>query len=180
MKKHFPAFCLMLSFLFASEINAQIFDTDAAVVDVGIGITRSYGAGFGVPALLARFDKGIVDDLGPGNLGAGGILAVKFTPGSFNSRYTNFHFGVRAHYHPHWIMENVDGLDVYAGVTTGLRLQRYNSGSSTPTKTTNLWPFFGPIIGARYYFADAIGVFAEGSAGLYEPYFLSGGVSFKF
>lgn len=144
-------------FLFAalSSQNAvsQNFQEGDFVINAGIGLGTTfatYGGGFGLP-FGAGAEYGI-KDLETGSIGIGGD--VGYVGGSGVSMTT---FGVRGSYYLTEVfgIEN-DDLDLYAGL--GIYYRNF-SFSGFGNWGSGVYPGFHA--GARYYFADNIGGFAE-------------------
>ena len=118
----------------SNDLNAQsAMVKEKSVVSLGVGFGgygNSYTTG-NTPAVIAKYEQGIINDLGPGNLSVGGILA--FQKGDFDfvssrTGYTYFTLGGRASYHPHFVKS--DKMDFYAGLGLGY----YSVSASTNTE----------------------------------------------
>lgn len=185
MKKRFKVFVLSLALaLTVPAINAQIFDEGDFVFSGGLGVGNTlyaFGALYNtsVPPIWVSGDYCIREDLGPGNLGVGGIVGfTQFKWGSdWGYKYSTFFFAARGTYH---FTDLVDKLDLYGGVEIGAKIASsktfgdYDPGYVYSTLGSGL--LFEPFAGARYYFADNIGGMAELGYGIA---ILKLGISFK-
>ena len=125
---------LVLALLFpVRTLNAQtqgLFKQGDIVMSAGIGLGANYGSYWGtgynttVPPIFLTGDYCLREDLGPGNLGVGGLLgfsSYKFEYLGWGFKYHTLFIGVRGTYH---FTELVDKLDLYGAITLGI------SGSS--------------------------------------------------
>ena len=131
------------------------------------------------PTFMATFQRGIVNDLGPGNLSVGGTIAVKtgtYDGFSTDVRWNYFAFAGRASYHPHFVKS--EKFDLFGGLGLGY----YSANAKVEG--------FGDVgiasasaiaitfhLGARYAINEKFGVWAELGT---ELSLLSGGVSYSF
>ena len=154
-------FCVM----FSVAVNAQdAFAKGDKVIQAGIGVGSTLSGYGGAIPINASFEMCIKDNLfdEKSSIGVGGYFAFA------SYRSVNFFFpGVRGAFHYQFI----DKLDTYAGLMMGIRHWRWADHWSY---TDFIIPFFA---GARYYFTDNIGAFAELGYGIAAFQF---GVSFKF
>ncbi len=145
-------------------------------LSVGAGVNYGYPTYYGgryvnYPAIGLQYDMGFLDNIGPGNIGLGGIIAYKSAVykysdyhGAYKSRYTNFAFGVRGTYHLTLLKEKNAKFDPYAGVTLGLRIFRYSDNDPYNTykySYNSAYPIVGGFVGARYLLTTHIAAFAE-------------------
>lgn len=162
---------LLLSMLVCAAIGAQakdkkeksdnsIFKKGDKVFTLGVAPVSSLG----IPVNVA-FDLGVKDNLGPGNLGIGGIVGFagrKYTFGALDYTVTSIVIAARGTYH----YQFVDKLDTYGGVVAGYNAASVKWPSNwVGAKTTYGGPVFGGFVGARYYFTPKFGVMAEAGAG---------------
>lgn len=172
------------------KANAQLKGGDNLVnLGIGFGSAWSYASGYkGFPAVSLSYERVIPKKLGPGFLAVGGILSYrkitdKYTEYDgegqefkYKNSYTNSVIGLRGTYH--WDELNTEKYDVYGGVQTGLRFENFKSrwfGDNYKDKYTH---FYGSVIvGARYYFAPKVSVFAELG---YDVTWTKIGISAKF
>lgn len=164
--------------------------------------THTFGLGFGVgvdydyygdlsspPALVLTYDQGVKDHLGPGNLGIGGILAVKssvykYGYGGYKAIWRNYIMGVRGTYHLTLLADKNNKFDPYGGVLAGFRMTTYddtyyNANPSTfdPYNYNNVYPVVGAFVGAKYNFAKKFGAWAEAG---YDISFFKMGLCISF
>jgi hypothetical protein len=175
-------------FLPFATLNAQIFDKGDKVLSFGLGLGSTYVGGWNsyyktsVPPIFVAGDYCLREDLGPGNLGVGGILAYSAykteynNGGIYGSKYTTFIIGARGTYH---FVDLVDKLDLYGGVVLGAKIvndKAYGdySGVYSVNGSGAVYDLFA---GARYYFTDNLGVMGELGYGIA---WLKFGVSLKF
>jgi hypothetical protein len=154
-------------------MRAQIFDKGDLVMSAGIGFGNTLYA-FGslystsVPPIWISGDYCIREDLGPGNLGVGGILGYSafkstysYIGNDYGWKYTTLVIAARGTYH---FTDLVDKLDLYGGIDLGAKIisDKYY-GDNTITGNTALGSglLLEPFAGARYYFADNIAGMAE-------------------
>ncbi len=156
----------------------------------GTGVGYSYYADARVPvALGVTYDQGFFDDIGPGNIGIGGVLAFKSSSGTYyygKTTYTSFILGVRGTYHLTILADKNNKFDPYAGVTIGVSINNnsytyYNgydySDYYYARNLNRVTPIAGAFVGAKYNFASNVGVFAEAG---YDFTFIRGGINFNF
>jgi hypothetical protein len=177
---------LMIPF-FTLNAQTSTFKQGDVVISAGLGLGANYGAFWGsyyktsVPPIFISGDYCLREHLGPGNLGIGGILAYsayKYEPSpDWGYKYSDLVIGVRGTYH---FSELVDKLDLYGGLSLGGEIITdkgygdYSGFAYTANSSSALVEVFA---GARYYFADNIGVMGELGYGIA---WLKLGVSFKF
>jgi len=162
------------------------FENNKFFINTGIGLGPTGNYNMGIPPISASIDFKVTDVL-PITVGA----IVVFNTWNWKSgnppldvsvTYRNIGIGARAMYHFNFL----ENLDIYAGITLGYVIQSasitYGTGyppgysaSGINSKSFFLW---GSNIGARYFFTDLIGVYAEvGYSGLQ---YLNAGLSLKF
>jgi len=115
MKKFFTAAGLTL-LLAASTAQAQVFSKGTGHLNLGVGVggylSYAYFGDFNsTPTIFISYDHGIVDNLGPGNVGIGGFVGYKsssytYSYGAFTDKgtWTDIVIGARGNYH--YILEN--------------------------------------------------------------------------
>jgi hypothetical protein len=164
MKKVIFAVALMLGM---SSVNAQSFDEGTKVIQAGIGL----GSDFGTP-IGASFEYGISEKIG---VGAYFGYASKTFP-VFLDEYTVTYmlFGAKGNYH----FYQSDQIDAYGGLILGYNAAtaKWKGSSTLPTPTVG-GVTYGGVIGARYYFTESIGAFAEAGYGIS---YLTVGLAYKF
>lgn len=161
-----------------SNVNAQLFDEGDIVVSGGIGLGAAYDYNWNayysptLPVLWASGDYCLREDLGPGNLGIGAIMALgsyKYEVLNDTEKYFRFLLGARGTYH---FVDLVDNLDLYGGISLGLKL-----GDTYYDPDPFDYVMEEIFVGARYFFADNIAV--NGELG-YGVAYAKAGISFKF
>ena len=152
------------------------------VVSLGVGLGGYLGTGnwtgSGIkktPLLVASFDHCIMDNLfdEKSSIGIGGLVGYKSIKWADYWKTTYIVIGARGSFH----YALVDKLDTYAGLHLGYDIANtkwigHDTGSAGASGFS-----YGFFVGARYYFTDAIGAFAELGYG-YSV--LNLGVAFKF
>lgn len=164
--------------------------TNSLGLGVGAGLNYNYyGDVLTPPSLVLTFDHGVKDNLGPGNLGIGGVFSYKssrykYSFGNYKATWRNIIVGVRGTYHLTMLVDKNNKFDPYAGVTAGLRFTiyddtYYNSNPilNDPYNYNVAYPVVGAFIGAKYYFAKSLGAFAEAG---YDISFFRAGLCLKF
>lgn len=174
--------------------SAQSFGVGSNAINLGVGvggygysyINRGYGRYAVSPSLSLSYEHGVAE-LGPGVVGVGGYLARRtaryertYTAGPHlyqeDRRWSNTLLGIRGSWHFNAWHGN-DRLDLYGGVMLGVNLVGYTNRS---TRTTNgvveAWDdgylyrsgyaAFSLFAGARYYFGERFGGFAEVGYGI--------------
>lgn len=186
---------LFLSIL-SVEANAQEFEKNGNYVTAGYGLNfrgiPGTGVGIGLGPIMATYERGVTDILGIGRIGAGGGIA--FSSYNYNNKGALFLLGstenkyktnrvtpfIKATYHFEF---DIEKLDVYAGVGVGVNIDfdkdtYYVNGSLiSESKDTNARPIHYIVAGARYYFSEAFGVYAEVGDGIAN---INAGVVFSF
>jgi len=152
-------------------------------INLGIGFGNRYSYGIGSntsvsPALSVYFEHGIMD-LGPFVLaigGFGGYQSATWEGSGYKDTFTDIIINVRGALH-YSLSEKVDA---YGGLGVGYRHLGYSSTYSGPYAfdySVSGSSGVAAFAGIRYYFASALGVFAEAG---YDQTFLKAGLSLKF
>jgi hypothetical protein len=165
---------LVLAFMlpfFSLNAQTSTFKQGDLVFSAGLGIGATYGNYWGsyyktsVPPIFISGDYCLREDLGPGNLGVGGILAYsayKYEPSpNWGYKYSTLFIGVRGTYH---FTELVDKMDLYGGITLGGKIvhdKGYGDFGIYDYSTNGSSALVEIFAGARYYFSDNIGVMSE-------------------
>jgi hypothetical protein len=160
MKKltKFMALCVLTVLFIPLSAQTGTFKQGEKVINLGVGLGNTLYGTFGayynssMPALFISGDYCLREDLGPGNLGVGAIMAYssfKYEYLTESKRYSTFYVAARGTYH---FDELVDKLDLYGGVSIGFRIGEYLSSSP-------IYP--GIFVGARYYLSNNIAGMAE-------------------
>ncbi|RTQ44872.1 hypothetical protein EJV47_27080 [Hymenobacter gummosus] len=166
-----------------AQASGSTFNVGDNVVNLGVGLGSRYSyAGSGVsvsPAFSLGYERGL-RELGPGTLGVGvyaGYQGAKSDFGGYGSyKFTDVIVGVRGAFH----YPLVDKLDTYAGLGLGIRHAGVKwEGSSTfgGMAASSTGVYSGLFLGARYYFTESIGAFAELG---YDQSYLKVGLAAKF
>lgn len=188
MKQRFKHLLLVLVIAFfqlmtQTPANAQMFDKGDAVLNLGVGAGHAYSF-YGAsawPGLNASFEYGVYQLKKIGVFSVGGIFSWQHAgydyPGDDLS-WNEFYFGFRSQFH--LTMLEVDNLDVYGGLTLGLRTYYdtyYNSRTGRYDKDFEATPFGGLFVGGRWYFTPNFGVFSELG---YDVSWIKAGIALKF
>ena len=140
-----------------------------------------------MPAVSLFLERGILDNVGPGTVGIGGIVAYKRASYDYNSvlgngrsaSWTDIVVGVRGTYH--YNFGTNPKIDTYAGLTLGVRVSSYKNDylqdAGIPYKSSSVYGASGFFLGGRYFFTDNIGAFGEIG---YDISYLKVGLSAKF
>lgn len=185
--KTLAAILLLALPLSLTPVTAQVFDEGDLVISAGFGLGATYYT-FGtyykttVPPVFLAGDYCLREDLGPGNLGVGGIIAYsayKYEPSfvDWGWKYTTLIIGARGSYH---FTDLVDKLDLYGGIVLGAKIVSDKSFGEYPGygySTNSSGVVYDMFAGARYFFADNFGVMGELGYGIA---WLKIGVSLKF
>lgn len=167
------------------------FHKGSNTIGLGLGAGLSYDYTVNAvepPALILTFDRGIVDQVGPGNIGIGGILAIKSATykysGGYKATWRSFIIGARGTWHLTLLNDKNNKFDPYGGVTVGFRINSYTNtfynaypGLIDPYNSATVFPVVGAFVGAKYNFAKNFGAFAEVG---YDVSFVRGGLCFNF
>lgn len=161
---------------------------------LGLGTTWSY-AGYtsvkSIPAIALYFDHGIKDNLGPGNLGVGGLVGYqgsssKYTIAGkeYKSTWTNIIVAVRATYHLTLLADKNNKFDPYGGVMAGVRFAGWSDTYWNSGTAIGIKPVYNPVyaatglfVGAKYNFSSNFGAWAELG---YDIAFLKLGINLNF
>ncbi|RFS15432.1 hypothetical protein [Emticicia sp. C21] len=158
----------ILCCIFAENTQAQAFQKGTKNLNVGLGL------GYGVGA-NASFDVGVHELV---SVGVGGAFSSR---NYWGYRTTYIGLGVRGAVHIGKFVNEAlsiddNKFDPYVGLSGGLRIANYNDDyTNYYGNATDLLISFGGYAGARYYFKEKLGVYAE--AGF--PY-TSLGITLKF
>lgn len=161
------------------------------MVNAGIGLGVGYGYGFGgalkaSPAVSLSLEKGIIEGVGPGVIGVGGLVGYKgyhydYAGTDYKAKWNNIIVLVRGTYHYDLLQNNK--LDTYAGVSLGVRVERYKNtysdvlGGNYDSSYGGATAEGGIFLGARYFLTDNLGAFAEAG---YDMSYLKLGLTARF
>jgi hypothetical protein len=178
---------LLALFLPSATVQAQTFDKGDKVLSFGLGLGStfvSWGSYYKttVPPVFVAGDYCLREDLGPGNLGVGGIIAYSaykwdYAGYDWGYKYTNLFIGARGTYH---FTDLVDKLDLYGGLVLGAKIvtaKEYGSSTGFAYNTNSSGVLYDVFAGARYYLTDNVAGMAELGYGIS---WLKIGVSLKF
>ncbi|MBL0744879.1 outer membrane beta-barrel protein [Chryseolinea lacunae] len=140
-----------------------------------VGYWNGYGSHSSLPVLYAKYEHGIMDEVGiGGELGITGG-SYKYNGNAEKAKITAFHMAVMGYYHFNKLIP-VKQLDVYAGAGLALRNRAVSNagfGDDTATEVN-----VAVKVGARYYFTDSFGAYLE--TGYDNMSDVNLGVSFRF
>jgi len=172
------AMAIVLCFAFAFSAQSQdAFKKSDLVANFGIGLLNYNGSGYSTtfPPITASVEYGIIDEVFNeySKIGVGAILGYygdKYKTIAYTNTYSHFLVGTRGSFHYLF----VDKLDTYGGLMIGYDVASYkrkwNSGytefSTLNNDDTEFSFQYGLFVGARYYFAESFGVFAEAGYGI--------------
>ncbi len=162
-----------------SLANAQeIFHKGSTAVNVGVGIGSIY-SNVTIPPLSASLDYGVVDNLindNNGSISVGGYVGYTATSAAYGiSKYRTSYaiLGARGAFHYQFAPK----LDTYAGLMLSYNLASSSwSGEAVPAVKANSDLGITAYLGARYFFTESVGAFAELGYGISN---LNLGVTFK-
>ena len=165
--------------------TGQLFVKGSKAVNLGVGLGLGYGYSLGglrsTPAMSASFEYGIADNVGPGTIGVGGLVGYKsygWKSGGYKGTWSNIIVSARGTYHYN-VFEDPK-LDTYAGISLGIRHERYSDNAGTDiyySKTSASYLTSGIFVGGRYYFSDKLGAFGEVG---YDMSYLKLGLTARF
>jgi hypothetical protein len=187
-KSAFFSVALMLSFIFSAvRVHAQAFAAGTNVISAGLGLGSSLANGYTYGSqgigLSASYERGIWE-AGPGVISLGAYIGYKtFTYSgvaggySYDYKWNYTIIGGRGAYH--FTGLNVDNLDLYAGLMLSYDNLSFSSSGDIPgyNASYSSGVALTPFVGARYYFANNLGVYGELGYGVA---ILSIGLSYKF
>ena len=167
-------FNVLVILFFAASTNGLQAQTPMTkgvnVAQAGVGLggwTTSYTTSE-TPLMIATFERGIMDDLGKGNLSVGGSLIVKtgkYAGDFYGWNYTYTAVAARGSYHPHFVKS--EKLDAYGGMSLGVyHISTKATSGEVAVDVSGTALAWGLHIGARYNFTENIGAWAELGAGV--------------
>lgn len=176
-----PASVKSKSYLNSGD-GEKCFDESTHIINVGIGLSTGYYVRSGgdkytsSPYLNLSYEQPWPKKLGPGFLGVGayfGYRTEKYER-NYNTVYGNgYYYERRYSYYTiagravyHWDVLNSKKAEVYGGVLIGGYINVYSYNDNDPNNDYSVSvnpfsPYVSAFVGARYYFTDNIGVFAE-------------------
>ena len=163
-----------------SLANAQeIFQAGTKAVNVGVGL-GSVLSNTTIPPLSVSFDYGVKDNLingENGSISAGGYIGYTASSVSFGeSKYRTSYaiLGARGAFH----YQVMPKLDTYGGIMLGYNISSSSwSGVAVDGVKSSGGFTHNTFLGARYFFKENIGAFAEAGYGIA---YLNLGVTCKF
>jgi hypothetical protein len=171
MKKIFIIALLFLVGVFSA--NAQRFEKGNSAINLGFGIGSGYYSGSFYSftwGLNGSYELGIVEvPMGSklkGIVGVGGLLgyssySYNYTYWDGKYHYSNILIAARGNYH----FVFMEKFDPYAGVFLGYQFasSKWKGTGTEPSDYTVTHGYFRPglFVGARYYFNNQFGVYAE-------------------
>lgn len=169
---------------------SQTFEKGTKVASLGLGIGSSLGSfdySSQIPGISIMYEQGIAEAGNVGIIGVGGYVGFKsFTyktsAGSIDatSKWNYTIIGVRGALHFTGI--NAENLDLYGGLMASYNLLNYSYEDNSGFNSGNTGNFGNSagltlFAGARYYFSDNLGGFAELGYGVS---YLNLGLALKF
>ncbi|TGE09877.1 hypothetical protein [Hymenobacter fodinae] len=143
------------------------------MVNAGLGLGTGYSFGSGLestPAISVSAERGLVEGLGPGVLGAGAMIGYKgysyhYPNQDRKSRWNTLMLLGRGTYH--YDLFHHSAIDTYLGVSVGMRIELHNDkydgtqlhDPDNPYGGVHLET--GVFAGARYFLTKNIGAFGE-------------------
>ena len=131
----------------------DVFGKGDKMINLGLGLGSSFGS-LSLPPISASFDYGVADNLINGDNGS---ISVGAQVGFAGSKYANIGlFGARGAFHYQFAPK----LDTYAGLMLGYNYVNWKTGYDASFYSYDSFGY-NVFIGARYFFTDKIGAFAE-------------------
>ncbi len=177
MKKTIIYFAIFL--LAAPMAMAQKFESGDSMLSAGLGVGGAYGVDYSPtqsPGFGVSYERGIWDIGGPGVISLGGYLGFKsYKYGAYynDAKFNYTIIGAKGTYHFNGL--DVDQLDLYGGIMLSANILSVKNDYPGNSNSSELG--VSPYVGARWFFSDAFGVFAEVGYGV--AYFTVG-ASYKF
>jgi len=182
---------MTLFFFFGT--HAQAVRNGEGLLSVGLGIGQghyapgafgSYSSRTSIGPITVGYQKIITDVVGIGRFGVGGSFGMSFHSSKYSSLGTTYRNSAtrtaliaRGSYHFDLPSKN---WDLYGGLGLGLYFYSYkydNSWSTNDTGASSASALaFSFFLGARYFFSDSFGIYAELGHGLGN---LNLGLTFK-
>lgn len=174
--------------LFKPE-GTPTFRKGYSIINLGLGLLSPnngydlFGSLKSAPALTIAYDHGVVEGIGPGTIGLGGIIGYKgyrydFPNTDENANWTDIVVMGRGTYHYNFTTN--PQLDTYGGISLGVRANFYkNEVSPDRDRYTGdgLHLAYGLFAGARYYLTERFGAFGEVG---YDMSYLKLGLTYRF
>jgi hypothetical protein len=146
------------------------------LINAGIGVGSPLYGSIVVPPLTVTLDYALPIGGIPFSVGGMfGFTASKYNGIGFSQGYSYFAFGGRFAYHPNFEVPN---LDTYAVLTLGYYYYSWKYSNNYGPSSNSGSFLWGGAIGARYFFTNNVGIFAE--LGYTAFSVVTAGVTFKF
>lgn len=185
MKKKFVYLSTFLVVLICSFSAQAQYSKGDLLINPGISFGGYYsdyvGSYTGIPGLSANVEYNVTDNIAVG--GYLGFVSRTYKGPGYKYGWTNIGFGARGVFHATEVLNdafngsmNSEKLDIYGGLSLGYETYTYNGDYSTYNYSTG-GLVLGGILGCRYMFNPAIGVFGEVGRGAFGA--LTLGVTFK-
>jgi len=155
---------------------APALDGNRVFFNAGVGLGPTGGYNRGIPPLSASVAFKVSDTL-PITVGATGIFTTwRWSTAWLDITYMNIGVGARVMYH----FNLATNLDYYLGLNLGYVFQtvRGETRAGGVAPVSNSFFLWSGIAGARFFFTDRLGVYAE--AGASSLQWLSAGLAMKF
>lgn len=169
----FLLFLALTTTINSNPAQAQSSGNQAAFVkgsktigfSLGFGVNYNYYGGYAsTPTFAFTYDQGFFENVGPGTIGIGGIVAVKNAhynyPGGMKASWSDFIIGARGTYHLTLLKDMNNRFDPYGGIMFGFRVETFKDNYYQQSSTT-VNPAAGIFVGAKYNFTEHFGAFAE-------------------
>lgn len=196
--------CPALS-LKAQQNSEGLFSKGDNIIGLGVGLGGSYDYGITTgysqtPSIQLTYENATIDNGGNVGVGFGGYLSYftsrnNWTDGnySYSDQYT-FEF-VMARAALHYKVRYSFKIDPYLGITAGYAIAQHDLVTQDPNVKYNYDPGYtayvaepansgtlqyGAYIGARYYFGDRFGIWAELVVMNNAYNYIGLGINFKF
>ncbi|QJX46272.1 hypothetical protein HMJ29_04670 [Hymenobacter taeanensis] len=157
----------------ATSATGALFEKGTTIINAGLGLGTGYSFGSGLestPAVSVSAERGLVEGLGPGTIGVGGMIGYKgysyqYPNTDRKSRWNTLMLLARGTYH--YDLFHHPAVDTYLGVSVGMRIEMHNEkydgvqlhDPDNPYGGVHLET--GVFAGARYFLTKNIGAFGE-------------------
>jgi hypothetical protein len=153
--------------------TGALFQKGTTMVNAGLGLGTGYSFGSGLestPAVSVSAERGMLEGLGPGVIGVGGMVGYKgysyqYPNTDGKSRWNTLMLLARGTYH--YDLFHHPAIDTYLGVSVGMRLELHNEkydGAALHDPENSYGGAHletGVFAGARYFLTKNIGAFGE-------------------
>lgn len=167
-------------------VSAQSFMQGELSLNAGVGFgVFRYGGGntYGfAPPISMNVEYSFIDLLGLGVYG--GYLSGRYTASNDYSRFNALSYGARGTVHISHVLNELfnlglreDKLDLYGSFLVGRENVRWGNRRPIGESDRKSW-VFGPVGGARYFFTESLGVFAEIGRGVHGTFTVGASVRF--